>query len=100
MKGNITVTGQSSGGVPSTFSMNGSGTASYTGNMDVSGGGAGEVAVSDSATATGDYTVKDANSILYRVAEEEGVINGTTTASAGGTAGLFLMGSAVLNGDV
>ena len=100
MKGNITVTGQSSGGVPSTFSMNGSGTASYTGNMNVSGGALGEIAVSDSATATGDYTVKDANSILYRVAEDEGVINGTTTASAGGTAGLFLMGSAVLNGDV
>ena len=100
MSGDVNVSGTSSGGIPSTWNFNGSGTGSFTGNMNLSGGAFGELWVTDTVKVDGDFTAKDDKTVLYLMGSGETVLTGNVDASAGATAAVYLGDTATLNGDV
>ena len=100
MTGNATVSGKASDVTPSLYSVIGTGTGSYTGNVDISGGAWGSLSFSGSVQVKGDITAKDDTSLLYYVAAGETVTTGNIDTSAGAQSMIYLGDTATLNGDV
>ena len=100
MTGNATVSGKASDVTPSLYSVIGTGTGSYTGNVDISGGAWGSLSFSGSVQVKGDITAKDDTSLLYYVAAGETVTTGNNDTSAGAQSMIYLGDTATLNGDV